>query len=159
MIDNYLQILEESLRKKVAVLKQIDIENIEQERVLKEEKVSLEDFEAGVDRKALLIEELERLDQGFERLYDRIKEQLLQGRAQYKEQIVRLQNLISDITDASVKVRAQEERNKKLVEKSFSNRRNEINSERMRAKSALDYYNRLSGPSGGMAPRFMDKKQ
>ncbi|MDR2888242.1 MAG: flagellar export chaperone FlgN [Lachnospiraceae bacterium] len=159
MIDNYLQILEESLHKKLLVLQQVETENIAQEETLKEGKVSLEDFEASVDRKTALIEELNQLDQGFERLYDRIKEQLLRGRVQYKEQINRLQALVADVTDASVTIQAQEARNKKLVEKAFAGRRSEISNDRIRAKTAMDYYSRLSGPKGGLAPRFMDSRQ
>lgn len=157
MIENYLQILEESLIKKTDILKQITAENKNQESVLKEEKVSMEKFEEAVDRKAVLIEELNRLDQGFERLYDRIREQLLEGRAQYQDQINTFQKLIADITEASVSIQAQEARNKVLVEKYFAESRDGIKGDRIRSKQAYDYYRRMS--SNTVAPRFLDEKQ
>ncbi len=157
MIENYLQILEESLFKKKDILGQITAESKHQESVLKEDKISLEKFEETVDRKATLIEELERLDQGFERLYDRIRDQLMENRELYQEQIDRFKQLISDITDASVSIQAQEARNKMLADKLFADNRSGLKDDRIRSKQAYDYYKRMSGSI--VSPRFMDKKQ
>lgn len=157
MIENYLQILEESLLKKKDILRKIIAESKNQESVLKEKNVSLEQFEETVDRKTVLIEELERLDQGFDRLYERVREELLGSREKYQKQIDTFKQLISDITDASVTIQAQEARNKMLADKIFAENRNGIQEDRIHSKQVYDYYKRMS--SGVVSPRFMDKKQ
>ena len=76
MIGNYLQVLEESLHKKLDVLDKVEELCIRQEQMLKEESVPEEEFDASIDEKGTLIDELNRLDEGFENLYEHIKEQL-----------------------------------------------------------------------------------
>ncbi|NLL75896.1 MAG: flagellar protein FliT [Clostridiales bacterium] len=158
MIENYLQVLEESLLKKKEVLLAIEEMNREQEQILKDENPSMEAFDESIDKKGLLIEELSRLDDGFETLYEHIKEQLLHNKDEYKGQIARLQKLIAEVTDKSVTIQAQEARNKKSAEKYFAKARRELKSGRVNSKAALDYY--LNMNKAQIAnPQFIDKKK
>ena len=77
MMDNYLGILEESLQKKLKVLEEIAVYNKEQEQLLRKESVSLEELDENMSHKDELIQKVTALDEGFETLYDRIKEQIL----------------------------------------------------------------------------------
>ena len=97
MINNYLNILEDSLKKKIDVLKRIGEVNDAQTEVLKEESVDLESFDRLVDEKDRYIDELTKLDEGFEALYDNVKQELDGNRQKYAEQIRRLQELITQI--------------------------------------------------------------
>jgi len=152
-----LQILTDSLIKKKDILVQIEDENRNQEKALKEEPVSFDEFEAIVDKKAVMIDELNKIDLGFESVYDRIKDNLIANRDQFKAQIEGFKVLISDITELSVSIQAQEARNKSLVEKFFAKGREDIQTERIRAKSSYDFMNRMAGQN--VAPRFMDTKK
>ena len=76
IIENYLGILEESLKKKVLVLDEIEDYTTNQESLLKQEKVSMEELDANMEQKDGLIQKLTALDDGFETLYERVKEQL-----------------------------------------------------------------------------------
>lgn len=158
MIENYLQILEESLNKKLDVLGRIEKANVEQEQLLLSESISEEKFDATIEYKGNLIEELNKLDDGFESLYAHIKEQLSAGREQYKEQINVLQNLISQVTEKSVSIQAQEARNKVLAENFFAVRKRELQNGRRSSKAALDYYRNMN-QSQVVSPQFMDKKK
>ena len=89
MIENYLGILEESLEKKVLVLDEIEDYTAEQESLLKQEKVSMEELDANMGQKDELIQKLTALDDGFETLYERVKEQLSTNKDAYKDQIKR----------------------------------------------------------------------
>jgi flagellar biosynthesis/type III secretory pathway chaperone len=151
-----LQILEDALTKKKGILAKIEEENKKQEAILKAEPMRMDDFEAIVDQKTALIDELNQLDQGFESVYDRIKEQLISEQAQHKEKIAVLKDLIFAITGMSVSIQAQETRNKELVEKFFSQTRQDLQSERVRAKAAYDYMNRRPVD---VEPRFLDTKK
>lgn len=159
MIENYLQILEESLHKKLAVLCKIEELNKQQEQMLKAENVLFDDeFDQSITDKGVLIDELKKLDEGFESLYQHIKEQLSTGKEKYKVQIAALQKLITDVTEKGVAIQAQEARNKMLVEQFFAQRKQELQKGRRSSKIALDYYRNMNQTQVVM-PQFMDKKK
>lgn len=157
MIDNYLEILENSLRKKSAVLDEIIEYNRDQEQLLKSEKVSMEDLDANMEQKDGLIQRLTELDEGFETLYGRIKEQLSDNKDSYKMEIKRLQELIAQITKKSISVQAQETRNKKLIEDYFMREKSQIRQGKRASKVAYGYYKSMS--SSAMPSQFMDQKK
>lgn len=158
MIDNYLQVLEQSLYKKSDVLSRIQEVCIRQELLLKAEEVSAEDFDASIDEKQLLIEELEKLDEGFESLYGHVKEQLLTDKERYRHQIGQLQELITKVTEKSVAIQTQEARNNKLAKSYFTIERKNIQKNRTTSKAALNYYKNMNN-SQAIPPQFMDKKK
>jgi len=77
-MENQLVILLESLKKKEKVLEKIQEYNKRQEQVFSENPVDMSTFDAAVEEKGKLIEELTRLDLGFEILYERLAEQLFE---------------------------------------------------------------------------------
>ena len=80
----------------------------------------MDELDANMSLKDGLIQKLLKLDEGFEMLYERIREQLLGNKDAYKSQIKSLQQLISQVTEKSVSIQAQEARNKKLIETYFA---------------------------------------
>lgn len=158
MINNYLNILEDSLKKKMEVLKRISEVNDAQTEVLKEESADLEAFDQMMEEKDQYIDELTKLDEGFESLYDNVKQELIGNRQKYADQIKRLQELITQITDASVSIQAQEARNKALVENCFKKKRQELGNSRKNSQAAYGYYQNMNNMKG-IQPQFMDKKK
>lgn len=157
-MENYLKILEDSLQQKLSVLEEIFQYNQEQEKLLKKQDVSLEELDDNMSKKDALVEKLAGLDQGFETLYERIREQLLSGKDSYKAQIKKLQDLISQVTEKGVSIQAQEARNKKLVEKYFSEERARLKSDRQTSQAAYNYYKNMSN-TNVMPPQYMDQKK
>lgn len=158
MIENYLKILEDSLLKKLTVLDEIIEYNNGQEALLKNDKVSIEELDANMLQKDELIQKVLKLDEGFEALYDKIREQLLGNKDLYKGQIKNLQNLIASVTDKGVTVQAQEARNKKLVEDYFSKEKSQIRQGRVASKAAYDYYKNMNN-TNVVPPQIMDQKK
>lgn len=158
MIENYLQILEESLHKKKSVLDRIEEVNKRQEQILKAELVMDEEFDQCIADKGALIEELNKLDEGFAGLYEHIKEQLSVDRDKYKPQIAALQQLITQVTEKGAAIQVQEARNKALVEQFFAQRKKELQKGRRSSKAALDYYRSMNQTQVVM-PQFLDKKK
>lgn len=158
MIGNYLDILEESLNKKSAVLDEILEYNSGQERLLKQEKVSLEELDENMNQKDILVQKVTELDEGFESLFNSIREQLRANKDLYREQIRRLQGLIAQVTEKSVSVQAQEARNKKLIEGYFIAEKDQLQQGRKASKAAYGYYKSMSN-SNAMPPQFMDQKK
>lgn len=158
MIDSYLNILEDSLNKKIDVLKHIREVNNAQTEILKREPVDLEAFDQTVDEKDLYIAELTKLDEGFETLYDNVKQELVGNRQKYAEQIKRMQKLITQITDESVSIQAQEARNKVLVESCFKKERQNLGKSRKNSQAVYGYYQNMNSMKD-VQPQFMDKKK
>lgn len=158
MTENYLTLLEESLQKKLQVMEEIQQYNLKQQDIFQSEKVDLNGFDEAVEEKGKLIEKLTALDSGFESLYSKVKKELEGGRDKYQDQIRRLQKLVTEVTETSVSIQAQEARNKKLIEDYFRKEKENIRSGRRSSKAAYDYYKNMNRSSVVM-PQLMDKKK
>ena len=91
MIENYLNIMNESLQKKNTLLDKITENCEKQEALLKQEELSFPEFDALMTEKDRQAAELSKLDDGFEVLYEKVKEQLQNGKEQYRQQILSMQ--------------------------------------------------------------------
>ena len=157
MDKNYLNILEESLIRKSAVLDEIKSLCEEQSRVITDD-MQLEALDSFIEKKGILIEQLEKLDEGFETLYEKVSEELKSGREKYAVQIRHMQSLISEITDKSNAIQAQEERNRSLINNYFGKRRSEVKEGRVNSKVAMNYY-KVQSNSSFVDAQFMDSKK
>ncbi len=157
-MDNYLKILEESLRKKLQVLDEIQAYNEKQKQVFQSDSVELDEFDAAVEEKGKLIEQISKLDEGFETLYSSVAKELDGNREKYTKQIQTLKQLIQQVTEKGVSVQAQEARNKALIEAYFAKERNQLRQGRQASKVAYDYYKSMSN-ADTVPPQFLDSKQ
>ncbi len=160
MEKQYLPIMIQSLEKKIGILDQIITKNKEQTEILNDPDMKWDDFDANANQKMDLIGEMEKLDDGFEELFDRVKEELQSpaGKDKHAQSIIRMQELIGQITERSASIQAQEARNKTLVEQYFRQSREAIRKGRTSSKVAMDYYKSMS--QGAYAsPFFLDSKK
>ena len=157
-MENYLSVLEDSLKKKLQILDELTTYTMEQQELLKAEELDYEAFDQLVEKKDPLVQMIMELDQGFETVYDRIKEQLIGHKERYVVQIRTLQDLISELTDKSVKLQAMEQRNKTAVEQQFRKSREKIRQGRQNKQAALNYYKNMNN-SNYVPPQFLDDKK
>lgn len=158
MVSASLDMLEESLVKKLEVMKKIREENARQKEILSDiDNVDFEAFDKTLDVKGEYIDQLLFLDEGFETLFEKVKVEVGDNKEKYAEQIKRLQALIHDITDASASIEAEEHRNKRLAETYFSSEREKMASGKKSAAVAFNYYQTMSN-FRDIPPQFMDKK-
>lgn len=157
-MENQLTILSESLDKKLQILKEIQEYNAKQEQCFLSDTINLEDFDEAIEEKGRLIENLGKLDEGFEATYSRLAEELKDNREKYRAEIAELQEKIRQVTALGVSIQAQEKRNKALVEQFFAKGREKIRQERKNSKAAYNYYKSMSGGSVSSS-RFMDSRQ
>ncbi len=158
MITSYLNILQDSLIKKIELLEQIEKKSLEQSEMIKETNVDLELVDVNMDEKAKLIEEIVKLDNGFESIYEKVREQLLVNKEQYKVQIHNLQGLISKITEKSTAIQAIEARNKAQMDIVFATQKKEVQNRRNAMSVARDYYQNMNKVKH-VSPQFMDHKK
>ncbi len=140
----YLDVLEESLHKKLGVLEKIQIFNEKQYQCFSAEQVDMEEFDVAIEEKGRLIEEVNQLDEGFEILYANLSKELEGNKERYAPQIKKLQELIRQVTEESVSIQAQEARNKALIETYFAKEKKQIKENRVNAKAAFGYYQNLN---------------
>ncbi len=158
MVSASLDLLEESLVKKIEVMKKIMLENARQKELLSDpEHLEIEVFDKTLDIKGEYIDELLKLDDGFQSLFDRVKEEVGDHKDQFAEQIKRMQNLIREITGLSASIEAEEHRNKKLAEQYFHISRTRMNQSKQSSAVAFNYYQTMSNYRN-VPPQFMDKK-
>lgn len=158
MVSSSLDMLEESLVKKIEIMKLIQAENARQKEMLSDpEQVDLEAFDKTLDNKGDYIDRLNALDDGFQTLFDRVKEQVGDNKELYADQIRRMQDMIREITGLSASIEAEEYRNKALAEKYFSFERERMNQSRHSSSAAFNYYQTMNNFKN-IPPQFMDKK-
>lgn len=158
MQETYIQIMLQSLEKKSRVLDQIIQLNEQQKTVLESADSPVEDFDETVEKKSALIEQMEHLDSGFEKLYDRVREELRTNKDTYKDQIRKMQDYIRAVTDKSVQIQTQEARNKELMTSKFARVKKQARQVRTNFKATSSYYQSMSRTSV-IDPQFMDDKK
>lgn len=158
MANEYMQMLEESLIKKSQILSELLAKTNTQKEVVSAEEVDWDAFDKIVEDKGNLVEELVKLDDGFESLYARIKEELSVNKAIYKDEIAKMQILIKEVTEKSTELQAMEHRNKALIEQRFAETRKSIKQSKLGSKAAMEYYQRMNNLKN-VDPQLMDKKR
>lgn len=158
MQETYIQIMLQSLEKKSKVLDQIIQLNEQQKTVLESADSPVEDFDETVEKKSAFIEQMEQLDSGFEKLYDRVREELQTNKDTYKDQIRKMQEYIRAVTDKSVQIQTQEARNKELMTSRFARVKKQARQVRANSKATSSYYQSMSRTSV-IDPQFMDDKK
>jgi flagellar biosynthesis/type III secretory pathway chaperone len=156
LVREYITILIESLNKKSKILTTILGKNALQEKAIKDEDTAT--FERVVEEKAVLLQELINLDNGFETVYERIKEELGNNKSFYSLEILKMQQLIREITDKSIGIQSSEQRNKLLIEKHFKDSRQSLSNKRTSVKVASNYYKNMSQLAMPESSRIDKKK-
>ncbi len=158
MVSASLDMLEESLIKKIEVMNKIQEQNEIQKGLFKNmDDLDLQEFDKIVEVKGSLIDELLKLDDGFQTLFDKVKAEVGANKELYKEQIRRMQQQIQEITSLSASIEAAEHRNKKLAEEYFSRARKKMNLSRKTSAAAFNYYQTMN-KFRDIPPQFLDNK-
>ena len=158
MTESYLEMMEESLKQKVEVLESIEKENLIQKGILEDtEHFDGDGFDAAIDRKSVLIRRIEELNEGFDSLFNRVKDELEGNREKYRDQIRIYQDLIRKITDLSNAIEVQERRNRDLAKSHFQGMNDRINQNRRSNQAAYNYYQTMN-KSKVVPPQFYDSK-
>lgn len=149
--------LADSLRKKDGILKSIISLSNEQTELIKEESVDWDRFNEIVSEKETLIEEINQLDEGFDTLFNRVKDEINANKSQYIGEIATMKVLIKAVTEKAAEIEVIEKRNKTAIESVFANTRKTIKQSKLGNKAAMQYYQRMN-KINTIDPQLMDKK-
>lgn len=158
MSENYIAVLKQSLKKKLELLDTIAALNVLQKQMLEDPELEPEELEQNIDRKAELIEQLTALDEGFEQIYERVREEMSDSREQYAEDIRQMKSDIALIMDRNATIQSQEKRNRALAEKKFSSVRKQVREVKQSRKAVSTYYHNMMN-TNFVDPQYMDNKK
>lgn len=158
MLQNYLQIMKESLIQKLNLLDQIEKKSQEQSDLLKQDSLNMDGIDQNMNEKEVLIQQVTSMDEGFDKTYDRIKTSLLAEKDTYKKEIKELQDLISRITEKSTSIQALEARNKAEMEHALQKEKKNMQGKKTSMRAARDYYENMNKVQV-VPPQFMDSRK
>ncbi len=150
-IEDYIQIMIESLTKKSELLDKLIRYNEQQYNCVVSKQygeIDWDSFNLIVAQKQASIDRIVKMDEGFQSLYDRVKEQLNGNKDKYTDEIKEIQRLIETVTGQGVKISTGEERNRKIIEKVFGSRKKEIKRTRNSLRVASSYSQTMSNDFG-----------
>lgn len=154
----YIAVLQQSLEKKNGILDMIIEKNKEQRLLFTDDTLPPERLEENIKEKGELVDQLNLLDDGFEQIYNRVKDILNKEKETYRDEIKKMQELIRNITDKSATIQAQEQRNKELAVQKFASVKKEIRKARTSTKVASQYYKSMS-KTNVIDSQFVDQKK
>ena len=155
----YISAMQDSLKSKYGLLEKIFAWTKEQEKVLSEPELDMEAFENILDDKEGLIQQLLELDQGFERIYRKVKNELEANKQIYKPRILEMQNLIRQNTDLGVKIQALEQKNKRKFDNLLAKQKQEIQGFRLNNRTTGRYIQHMANQHQEGQSYFLDKKK
>lgn len=158
MNSSYLDMMEESLKRKIEIMHKIEIENEKQKEILNDPtQVNIPDFDTAVECKGGMIDQLTELNDGFESLYEKVRDELQINKEQYRLQIERMQDMIRQITELGTRLETQELRNKQMADSFFSAERTSMKQGKKSVAAAYNYYKNMNH-SQITPPQFFDSK-
>ncbi|BCN32553.1 flagellar protein FliT [Anaeromicropila herbilytica] len=155
----YIELLVNSIGTKAKVLDEIILITKEQEKMLSiGSNMDIDKFNDSTEEKGVLIDRLNELNDGFELLYSRVKDEFITNKEQYKAEIITIQDLIKLVTEKSIQIQAMEKRNRSAFEIYMTNQKKEIKDFKISSKTATSYYKNMADQHQGQS-YFLDKKK
>lgn len=153
----YINILIDTIRKKELVLDNLIRLTLEQEDIIACEEPDMDRLEQIFAEKEEQINQLNILDDGFEKIYEYVKDTIQEDRNRYMDQITSMQELIRQITEKSAALSAAEIRNKTRFMNFFASRKKKIKDFKVSRQTASNYYKNFINQQDQAL--FLDKKK
>lgn len=116
----YVDIMRKSLERKKKYLSEILTFTNEQSLIASAESFDDVRFSEIVEKKDILINNINEIDKGFSAVYDRVRAEIQRDPTVYREALSAIQHLIRDCVELGMQIEAVEERNRAAMEQVFS---------------------------------------
>lgn len=140
----YVDILRDSLVRKKGYLSEVLELTVSQGKLAKADDFDETAFEELMDRKEVLIGNINEIDKGFTSVYDRVRTELLENKESYRDVLAEIQRLIRECVDIGMKIEAEEERNRHSLEQAFSTKFKGIRQLKQSKNVANKYYKSMA---------------
>jgi hypothetical protein len=135
--ETFLALLEASLKKKRDILIRLCELSKEQEMMITTNKVDDDRFGQIIEEKEIQIQQILKLDEGFEQIYQRVREEIAATPGRYKTEISGLKELISEVTNIGVELQVIERHNKSKMDFYFQSKRKDIKNVKLSSKNLI----------------------
>lgn len=109
-ISNFVQILIDALAKKERLLDEILKLCKVQEECIRKESPNMVEYSQCSDKKMEISKHIEKIDEGFLSVYDRVKNEIEGNPSQYTEEIRKMKSLVTAISEKTASVSVNEQR-------------------------------------------------
>lgn len=154
-----VKILVDTLNKKKQLLEEIKAYTMEQANILKVEDFDIRAFNNIMSNKQVRIELLMKIDDGFEVTFGRVKNILATQPDVFREAIVEMKRLITEVNDLGIDIQVQEQRNKTTFDLRTSTVKTEVKSFRNHKSAMAQYQNNYNKLKKADEPHFFDSKK
>lgn len=154
----YLEVLIQSLRKKIMILNRLSVLNQDQRAMLNDENLDPDQFEINVRDKEELINQIVAMDAGFDEVYSHIKELVERDHAVYETELNQMKDLIRQVIAKDVAIRIEEQQNYELAQKKFASVKKQVREVRASQKMVNSYYQNMM-KQNRYEPQYMDNKK
>lgn len=154
----YVGILLDTLEKKQGVLRDILLLTQDQEQVCKQADYDEERMSDLINKKEVQIAKLNELDDGFDRVYSRVRLEVRDHKEEYKDDILKMQEYIRTCTDLGNAIMVLEDRNRGRIEQFFMGKKSEYKMSRAKTAVASNYLKTMNNTKV-MSAYFVDKKK
>lgn len=155
---NEINILIDSLTKKKSILTEILEESQRQLEMVSLDSFNLEDFDVFVDRKSDLLEKNNLNDEGFDSIFQRIRNELVAQKVQYATEIALMQELIRANLDLGSDIHNIEQQIKNGLDAALRENKSRLTKEKLGGKAVMDYY-KQANQMDYVSPAFLDQKK
>lgn len=140
----YVTIMQESLERKERYLLEILELTKDQEMLAHDKKFDEDAFGAVVEKKDVLIHNVNEIDKGFTSVYERVRTEVLGNQEEYKTELKAMQDLIRSCVDIGMQIEALEERNKQAISNALAKGFRGVKQAKQSKKAASKYYQNMS---------------
>ena len=158
-MNRYLTILEDSLAKKNKALDVLSEMCAKQEEAICGEKLDVDTYNEITEQKGLIIEDLNKLDDGFTALYDRVFPTVRKDPKKYADHVRRTQDLIAQISEKTILIEAAERRLQARIDRLTANGRPASGPSHVAPGTVAQKYNNTMNRSGAVSSIFVDNKR
>ncbi|MCI9420521.1 MAG: flagellar protein FlgN [Eubacterium sp.] len=140
----YVNMMVDSLSRKKRILGFILQKTREQESLLKDEEMDPDDFQAIIDEKGEQIDELNKIDEGFDTLFSYVEKEINENRMAYRTQIEQMQQLIGEVSELGIQIQALEHQNSGHLKVYLANQRKAIREFNVNSRTTSSYYQNMA---------------
>ncbi|MBO5388817.1 MAG: hypothetical protein J6A59_11890 [Lachnospiraceae bacterium] len=140
----YVNIMKESLVRKKNYLQEIlELTNKQGELAVAQE-LDENSFGEIVEKKDILISNVNEIDKGFTAVYERVRKEIIQDKELYKDELKAIQDSIRQCVDIGMAIESAELRNKAALETAFAKSYRGVKQLKQSKQVANKYYKSMS---------------
>lgn len=140
----YVDMMVDALKRKKKILASLLEKTKEQELLLKNEELDQDRFNVLIQQKGTGIDELNKIDEGFDSLFKFVEKEIMANRSSYKTEIQTMQKLIAEVSELGIQIQALEHQNSGHFKVYLANQRKTIHDFHMNSKTASSYYQNMA---------------